>query len=292
MSKFPSPFGSDAKAILNAMQRSQAIIEFDLQGTILTANENFCRALGYTLSEIVGQHHRLFVDPADAASPEYREFWARLGRGEFDSRQYKRIGKGGRELWIEASYNPVFRFSKPYKVVKFATDITASKLKSAEDAGKIDAISRAQAVIEFTPIGDILTANDNFLSTLGYQPSEIQGKHHSMFCEPNYARSDDYRAFWEKLRSGQFVADEFKRIAKGGREIWIQASYNPIFGLDGSVVKVVKFATDVTDRVKNSHQLAEGLRDLANGNLDQEIATPFIPALENLRISFNNPSMD
>jgi methyl-accepting chemotaxis protein len=287
MSKFPSPFGRDAKAILNAMQRSQAIIEFDLQGKILTANENFCRALGYTLSEIVGQHHRLFVDPADAAKPEYREFWARLGRGEFDSSQYKRIGKGGREIWIEASYNPVFRGSKPYKIVKFATDITASKLKNAEDAGKIDAISRAQAVIEFSPTGDILTANDNFLSTLGYQLSEIQGKHHSMFCEPAYTRTDDYRAFWAKLSRGQFVADEFKRIGKGGREVWIQASYNPIIGLDGSVVKVVKFATDVTGRVRNSQELAEGLRHLANGDLDQTIATPFIPALESLRVSFN-----
>ena len=239
MRKFLSPFGSDAKAILDAMQRSQAIIEFDMQGKILTANENFCRALGYALSEIVGQHHRLFVDPQDAASSDYREFWARLGRGEFDSRQYKRIGKGGREIWIEASYNPVFKGSKPFKVIKFATDITAAKLKTAEDAGKIDAISRAQAVIEFTPNGDILNANENFLSTVGYQLSEIQGKHHSMFCEQAYARSDDYRAFWAKLRSGQFVADEFKRIGKGGKEVWIQASYNPIFGLNGSVIKVV-----------------------------------------------------
>jgi methyl-accepting chemotaxis protein len=291
MSSFPSPFGSDAKAILSAMQRSQAIIEFDLQGKILTANENFCKALGYDLSEIVGQHHRMFVDPADAASAEYREFWARLARGEFDRRQYKRIGKGGKEIWIEASYNPVFRGSKPYKVVKFATDITAVKLKNAEDAGKIDAISRAQAVIEFTPNGDILTANDNFLSTLGYQLADIKGKHHSMFCEPAYGRSDDYRAFWAKLQSGQFIADEFKRIGKSGKEVWIQASYNPIFGLNGSVIKVVKFATDITGRVNNSQELAEALQDLADGNLDQHLDRQFIPALETLRLSFND-SMD
>ncbi|WP_455269925.1 methyl-accepting chemotaxis protein [Rhizobium herbae] len=291
MSSFPSPFGSDAKAILSAMQRSQAIIEFDLQGKILTANENFCKALGYDLSEIVGQHHRMFVDPADAASAEYREFWARLARGEFDRRQYKRIGKGGKEIWIEASYNPVFRGSKPYKVVKFATDITAVKLKNAEDAGKIDAISRAQAVIEFTPNGDILSANDNFLSTLGYQLADIKGKHHSMFCEPAYGRSDDYRAFWAKLQSGQFIADEFKRIGKSGKEVWIQASYNPIFGLNGSVIKVVKFATDITGRVNNSQELAEALQDLADGNLDQHLDRQFIPALETLRLSFND-SMD
>jgi methyl-accepting chemotaxis protein len=288
MSSFPSPFGSDAKAILSAMQRSQAIIEFDLQGKILTANENFCKALGYDLPEIVGQHHRMFVDPADAASMDYREFWARLARGEFDSRQYKRIGKGGKEIWIEASYNPVFRGSKPYKVVKFATDITAAKLRSAEDAGKIDAISRAQAVIEFTPNGDILTANENFLSTLGYKLADIRGKHHSMFCEPAYSRSDEYRDFWAKLRNGQFIADEFKRIGNGGRQVWIQASYNPIFDLNGSVMKVVKFATDITGRINNSQQLATALQDLAGGNLDQHLDKQFIPALETLRLSFND----
>ncbi len=288
MSSFPSPFGSDAKAILAAMQRSQAIIEFDLQGKILTANENFCKTLGYDLKDIVGQHHRMFVDPADAASTDYRDFWAQLARGEFDRRQYKRIGKGGREIWIEASYNPVFRGSKPYKVVKFATDITAAKLKSAEDAGKIDAISRAQAVIEFTPNGDVLTANGNFLSTLGYQLSDIQGKHHSLFCEQAYSRSDEYRNFWNKLRNGQFIADEFKRIGNGGREVWIQASYNPVFDLNGSVMKVVKFATDITGRVNNSQELAAAMRELAEGNLDQHLDRPFIPALETLRLSFND----
>ena len=288
MSRFPSPFGSDAKAILAAMQRSQAIIEFDPQGKILTANENFCKTLGYELSEIIGQHHRIFVDPADAASAGYREFWVQLARGEFDRRQYKRIGKGGREIWIEASYNPVFRGSKPYKIVKFATDITATRLKSAEDAGKIDAISRAQAVIEFTPNGDILSANENFLATLGYKLSDIQGKHHSMFCEPAYSRSDAYRDFWAKLRNGEFIADEFKRIGHGGRQVWIQASYNPIFGLNGSVMKVVKFATDVTGRVNNSEELAGALKDLADGDLDQHLDRQFIPALETLRISFND----
>ncbi|KQY34498.1 PAS domain-containing methyl-accepting chemotaxis protein [Rhizobium sp. Root483D2] len=287
MSSFPSPFGRDAKAILSAMQRSQAIIEFDLQGKILTANENFCKTLGYSLSEIIGQHHRIFVDPADAVSAEYSQFWQRLARGEFDRRQYKRIGKGGREIWIEASYNPVFRGGKPYKIIKFATDVTEAKLKNAEDAGKIDAISRAQAVIEFTPNGDILSANENFLATLGYKLSDIQGKHHSMFCEPAYSRSDAYRDFWAKLRTGAFIADEFKRIGQGGRQVWIQASYNPIFGLNGSVVKVVKFATDVTGRVNNSQELAGALKDLAEGNLDQHLDRQFIPALENLRISFN-----
>ncbi|WP_313529880.1 PAS domain-containing methyl-accepting chemotaxis protein [Shinella sp.] len=282
--------GSDAKAVLEAMSKSQAIIEFKLDGTIITANENFCRALGYQVSEIVGQHHRIFVDPAEAASPDYRDFWAKLGRGEFDRRQYKRITKAGGEVWIEASYNPVFRGGKPYKVVKFATDITAQKLKAAEDSGKIDAISRAQAVIEFTPQGEILNANENFLNTLGYQLSEVQGKHHAMFCEPSYTNSNEYRAFWAKLASGEFVSDEFLRIGKGGKRVYIQASYNPIFDMNGKVFKVVKFATDVTTRVGNVDLLASALNALSDGDLTQNLTSPFLPTLEKLRLDFNGAS--
>jgi methyl-accepting chemotaxis protein len=282
--------GVDAKAVLEAMSKSQAIIEFKLDGTILTANENFCRALGYQLSEIVGKHHRTFVDPAEADTSEYRDFWAKLGRGEFDRRQYKRITKDGREIWIEASYNPVFRGGKAYKIVKFATDITQEKLKAAEDTGKLDAISRAQAVIEFTPKGEILTANENFLKTLGYQLSEVQGKHHSMFCEPAYTNTEDYRRFWAKLAGGEFVSDEFMRLGKGGKPVYIQASYNPIFDMNGKVFKVVKFATDVSDRVKNVEQLASAMQALSAGDLTQDIRSPFLPALEKLRLDFNETS--
>lgn len=279
---------SDADRILSAMHNSQAIIEFDPTGKILTANANFCSAIGYSLSEIVGQHHRMFVDPAEAASPEYRAFWERLAAGQFDRRQYRRIGKGGREIWIEASYNPVMRGGKTYKVIKFATDITATKLKSAEDAGKLDALSRAQAVIEFTPAGDIITANENFLKTLGYQLNEIQGKHHAMFCDPQYARSPDYVRFWERLRSGEFIAEEFTRIGRNGNKIYIQASYNPIIGLDGKVFKVVKFATDVTGRVQNVIELGSSLQSLAEGDLCSVIDQPFIPSLDQLRQDFNS----
>ncbi|MCF3641223.1 PAS domain-containing methyl-accepting chemotaxis protein [Rhizobium sp. TRM95111] len=288
MKAFSFGIGSDARHVLQAMSRSQAIIEFRLDGSILHANENFCRALGYELSEIVGKHHRMFVDPAEAASPDYRQFWEKLGRGEFDQRQYRRIGKGGREVWIEASYNPVSRGGKPYKVVKFATDITAQKLRAAEDAGKLEALSRAQAVIEFTPQGEILTANQNFLTTLGYQSTEIAGRHHSMFCEQGYAQSADYRQFWERLRAGEFFSEEFLRIGKGGKKVYIQASYNPIFDMNGKVFKVVKFATDVTGRVENVEALAYGMQQLAEGDLTVAIRSPFIPTLERLRSDFNN----
>lgn len=279
--------GSDDKSIMAAISRSQAVIEFDLSGKVLEANDNFCRALGYELAEIQGRHHSMFVEPAYAASAEYREFWARLARGEFDKRQYKRIGKGGREIWIEASYNPVLSGGKPYKVVKLATDITAQKLKAMEDAGKLAALSRSQAMIEFTPTGDVLTANDNFCAALGYQLAEIQGRHHSMFCEPSYTSSPAYRQFWADLASGKYQSDEFKRIGRGGKEVWIQASYNPIFDEQGKVFRVVKFATDVTGRVQAVEALASGLRDLANGNLEQRIDQAFPANLEKLRIDFN-----
>ncbi len=258
--------GANAIAVLTALSKSQAMIEFDLSGKILTANEHFCRALGYELPEIVGKHHNMFVEPAYAQSSEYKAFW------------------------IEASYNPVFRRGKPIKVVKIATDITASKLKTAEDAGKIEALSPAQAVIEFTPTGEILTANENFLSALGYSLAQIQGKHHSMFCEPSYTASSAYQDFWKKLAAGDLVADEFMRLGKGGRKVYIQASYNPIFDLSGKVFKVVKFATDVTSRVENVNQLAGCLTSLAEGDLSQKIEKAFIPSPERLRTDFNSAS--
>jgi methyl-accepting chemotaxis protein len=282
--------GANAIAVLAALSKSQAMIEFDLSGKILTANENFCGALGYQLSEIVGQHHSMFVEPGFATSQDYKAFWAKLGAGNFDQQQYKRIGKGGKEVWIEASYNPVIRRGKPVKVIKIATDITAQKLKSAEDAGKIDALSRAQAIIEFTPAGNVLNANENFLSALGYSLPEIQGKPHSMFCEPTYTASTAYRDFWKTLANGELVADEFMRIGKGGRKVYIQASYNPIFDMNGKVFKVVKFATDVTGRVENVDQLAGCLNKLSDGDLSQAIEKPFIPSLERLRTDFNAAS--
>ncbi len=279
--------GANAKAILEAVSKSQAIIEFTLDGDILGANDNFCRVLGYSLAEIIGRKHKIFVAREEAETPEYQAFWTRLGRGEFNQGQYRRITRDGREIWIEASYNPVFINGRFSKVVKLATDITASKLKAVEDSGKLDAIGRAQAIIEFTPKGDILTANRNFLDALGYRLSEIQGRHHSMFCESAYAASEDYHSFWRRLAAGEFVADEFMRLGKGGRKVFIQASYNPIFDMNGRVFKVVKFATDVTARVSNVDVLANGLTALAEGDLAQTIKKPFLPAFEKLRVDFN-----
>jgi methyl-accepting chemotaxis protein len=240
---------ADAAALVSALDRSQAIIEFDLDGTIITANQNFLGAMGYSLPEIQGKHHSMFVEPAMRDSAEYREFWAKLGRGEYQSAEYKRVGKGGKEVWIQASYNPVFdRQNRPVKVVKLATDITAAKIRSMKEAGKIAAVDRAQAVIEFNLDGTIVTANQNFLNAMGYTLPEIQGKHHSMFVEPAMRESDEYKKFWAKLRNGEFQAGEYKRIGKGGKEVWILASYNPVLDEKGEAFAVVKFATDVTQQ--------------------------------------------
>jgi methyl-accepting chemotaxis protein len=239
----------NALAQATAISRSQAIIEFNLDGTIIKANENFLKALGYTLDEIKGKHHGMFVQPAVRESVAYREFWGNLNRGEFQAGQFKRVAKDGREIWIEASYNPVMdRSGKPFKIIKFATDITAQKLESLEASGKVIAISRAQAVIEFNLDGTIITANENFLNTLGYALSEIQGRHHSMFVEAGERDGAAYRDFWARLGRGEYQAAEYKRVGKGGKEIWILATYNPILNDAGKPFKVVKFATDVTQQ--------------------------------------------
>ena len=243
------------EAVWTAISRSQAVIEFALDGTILTANGNFLDALGYTLDEVQGQHHRMFCETTYAESQAYKDFWAKLGRGEFQAAEYKRLGKGGREIWIQASYNPIFDADgRPVKVIKFATDITSQKLANSEFQGKVEAISRSQAVIEFALDGTILTANGNFLGAVGYSLDEVEGQHHRMFCEPAYAESKAYKDFWAKLGRGEFQAAEYKRLGKGGREIWIQASYNPIFDADGRPVKVVKFATDITSQKRTNSE--------------------------------------
>ncbi|MBV9565122.1 MAG: PAS domain-containing methyl-accepting chemotaxis protein [Bradyrhizobium sp.] len=240
----------DFAALFAATNRSQAVIEFTMDGKVVTANENFLKTLGYSLSEIQGQHHSMFVEPSERDGAGYREFWAALNRGDYRAAEYKRIGKGGKEVWIQASYNPVLdEKGKPFKVVKFATDITAQKLKNADLAGQIEAIGKSQAVIEFNMDGTIITANDNFLNALGYSLNEIKGKHHGLFVEPSERDSVAYRDFWASLNRGQYQAAEYKRIGKGGKEVYIQASYNPILDMNGRPFKVIKYATDVTRQV-------------------------------------------
>ncbi|OXT02495.1 chemotaxis protein [Notoacmeibacter marinus] len=279
---------SDDTNVLEALHRTHAIIEFSLDGTIKRANSLFCEAMGYSEPEIVGKHHSIFVADDYVKSDDYVTFWKNLATGKADHHQYQRIAKGGRIVWIEASYNPVFRKGVPYKVVKIATDITAEKIKSLQNAGLLRAIDLSQAVISFNPDGTIVHANENFLSAVGYSLDEVRGHHHSMFCDPSYVKSVEYDKFWQTLRSGQFVASEFERIGKGGKRIFIQASYNPTFDEHGVVTGVVKFATDVTERVENVRKLAGAMRALAEGDLTHSIAENFVPALQQLRDDYND----
>ncbi len=255
-------FGNDSQNILDAFSRSQAMIEFTPDGTILTANENFCQALGYTLAEIKGKHHSMFVAAEQVNSAAYKAFWPSLASGKFDAGEYKRFGKGGKEVWIQASYNPIMKGGKAYKVVKIASDVTAAKLAAADQSGQIDAISRAMAMISFDLEGNILDANDNFCNVLGYRLDEIKGKHHSMFVDAGTRSSPDYSKFWSDLRSGQFQAAQYKRFGKGGKEVWIQGSYNPILDMNGKPFKVVKFATDITAQVKETERRAAIQREI------------------------------
>ncbi len=244
------PFNNHSSAVLEALDRSQAAIEFDTSGKIVTANANFLKLMGYRLEEIVGKHHSMFVDPAEVKSDAYAVFWRNLSNGQYQSAEFKRIGKDKREVWIQATYNPVLdKSGKTVRVVKFATDITDRKLADADVHGQIAAINRAQAVISFNPDGTVIDANDNFLKVLGYRREEIVGKHHSMFVAAEERNSPAYKAFWDDLRAGQFKSDEFRRIGKDGKDVFIQATYNPIFDMNGRLIKVTKFAIDITAAV-------------------------------------------
>jgi methyl-accepting chemotaxis protein len=241
---------ADFEGQIAAIGKAQAVIEFTTDGKVINANANFLASTGYTLDEIRGQHHSLFVEPAERQGAEYRMFWERLGRGEHDAGQYKRIAKGGREIWLQASYNPILDMAgKPFKVIKYATDITAQKQQAADFEGQMSAISKAQAVIEFTIDGKILGANANFLAAVGYTLEEIRGQHHSLFVDAGDRQGAAYRMFWEKLGRGEYDSGQYRRIAKGGRELWLQASYNPILDMAGKPFKVVKYATDITAQV-------------------------------------------
>ena len=242
---------ADYRGQLAAIGKSQAVVEFELDGTIVSANENFLRAMGYALEEVKGRHHSMFVDEAQRQGFEYKEFWARLGRGEYQSGEFKRMGKGGREVWIQGAYNPILDLNgRPFKVVKFASDVTRQKLANADFTGQIAAIGKSQAVVEFDLDGTIISANDNFLRAMGYTLDEIKGRHHSMFVDEAQRQGFEYKEFWARLARGEYQSGEFKRLGKGGREVWIQGAYNPILDLNGRPFKVVKFASVITDQVK------------------------------------------
>lgn len=256
---------------VNAIDRAFALIEFDLMGRILTVNDNFLKLMGYTRDEVIGQHHSLFCDKEFAGSPAYRQFWTKLGRGEFDQGEYRRLRKDGGEVWIQASYNPIIGLDgEPERVIKVAMDVTSQRLDALEFAGRSNAVDRSSAVIEFDMAGVVLGANDNFLRVTGYDRDDVVGQHHKMFCDPAYAASPEYAELWSRLRKGDYVTDTFKRVGRGGREIWIRATYNPILDLEGKPRKIVKFAEDISEQKRRDAEFEGRARaiDRAQGVIE------------------------
>ena len=254
---------AESRGKVAAIERSQAVVEFSMDGVVTGANTNFLDVMGYRLDEIVGRHHRMFCEPELSAGGEYRQFWERLGEGHFASGEFKRLGKGGREVWIQATYNPILDDDgRPFKIVKFASDVTGAKLRNADIEARVNAVDRAQAVIEFDLDGNVLTANDNFLRTVGYSLREVTGQHHSLFCDEAYRVSPEYRDFWLRLGKGELIAGRFHRKGKFGRDVHIQATYNPVLDLSGAPVKVIKYAYDVTTDVERERRVADGTRDM------------------------------
>ena len=233
--------------MLAALEHVQAVVEFDLEGRVLWANQLSLELMGYSAHEVVGQHHRMFCPPEVTASDAYRALWEALRAGQVREDVFLRVTKAGKPVWLQASYNPVRDAEgRAVGVVKLATDITAQRAQQADFEGKIAAIHRVQAVIEFDLTGRILDANTNFLNTFGYARDEVVGQHHRMFCQPEFAASSEYADLWSRLGRGEFFAGRYRRLSKSGQEVWLQASYNPILDVTGKPYKVVKFAVDIT----------------------------------------------
>ena len=280
---------SKAKRVLNALDRSLAVVEFDYTGKLLAANRQFCQLMGYTEAELIGQHHSMFVDAAFAASPAYKEFWAKLRRGEFDRQEYLRIGKGGKQVWIQGTYSPVLSATgKVARIVKLATDTTAARLKNATFEANLAAISPGSGCRRiYAHRRDGRCQREHAPFAWAIASTRLSDGIHRMLVDSNFAASPEYQEFWRRLNEGQFVAGEFQRLGKGARDVWIQASYNPIFDLNNKVTSVVKFATNITGRVQAVAKVAAGLAELAGNNLEYRLDQPFEPAYEPVRSDYN-----
>ena len=287
MTNQTTPSGTSlSDATINAIERTMPIIEFKPDGTIVRANDLFLAAIGYTLKEIQGQHHRIFMKAEEAAKPQYKDFWSALASGISQSGQFERVAKGGSTIWLEASYTPVKDASgKTVSVIKFAQNITQARKAALADAAKLEAIKRSMGVIEFQPDGTIMSANPAFLKLMGYTEGELAGQHHRVFVTPQERVSADYASFWQELASGKVKSGQFHRLAKGGKSIWLEANYNPVFDLEGRVERVVKFAIDITDKVESARATEIALKQVREAELIreelnlalEEMSTPVMP---------------
>ena len=271
----------------NAISSSHALIWFTPDGVVKGANEAFCKLMGFSEAEIIGKHHKVFLMEDESSSPAYRHFWTELSAGRHHAGQFCRRRHDGSEAWIEATYEPVRRRGRVYEILKIATDVTSSKTEALHNENKLAALDRSLAVIEFDPEGRIVTANENFCSTMGYSLEEIKGRMHTMFCLPEYAQSEEYCEHWGRLQRGEFVASIFNRIGKDGRSVWIQASYNPVFDRAGRIYRVIKFATDITERMRAVELLSSAIGRLAKGDLSAPLMDDIDPALESTKLDLN-----
>ncbi|MGL5538618.1 MAG: PAS domain S-box protein, partial [Aeromonas veronii] len=246
---------AQAQAFIDAVKVGVATISFTPSGEILEANPLFLNVVGYSEQEVIGKHHRIFCDAHYVQSSSYAQFWEQLRQGHSHSGTYQRFDKQGRELWLEATYFPVKLDGKVVRVVKIASDITESYQQLSRQKAIISALDRALAIIEFTPKGEIVTANQNFLSCVGYSLSQLKGQHHRLFCDESFYREQPH--FWDDLAHGQLKSGLFSRRDSHGNEIWLEATYNPIKDESGKVVKVIKFASEVTERIKRAQAVSE-----------------------------------
>ncbi len=249
---------ADLLSKYEALDRSMAIIEFNPDATIITANSNFQQAMGYTLDDIVGEHHRMFCLPEYAHSQEYEDHWNKLNSGEYLSGTVERITSAGKTIWLDATYYPVFsNDGDVIKVIKIAADITETTNDLHLQKSTIEAVNQTMAVIEFELDGTIIKANQNFLLTAGYELQDIVGQHHRMFCTEELANSAEYKQFWERLGRGEHIHGRFKRVNSNGDTVWLEASYSPIYDVKGKLIRVIKFASDITERVNRSQNAQE-----------------------------------
>ena len=247
---------SQYKQLMDAIDSNVARIDFTPQGYLLNANNQFLETMGYGLDDVISKHHKMFCEPSYSSSQAYRTFWQQLAEGKSQHDRFKRIRSNGDIIWLEATYFPVKNEKgEVVFITKIASDVTDEVTALEQQTAINTAINKSMATIEFSPDGVITWANDNFLNTVGYSLSDITGKHHKLFCEQSFY--DENPSFWRELGKGEFKTGRFKRVSKHGQPVWLEASYNPIFDSNGRVVKVIKFASDITERVLKAQQTTE-----------------------------------
>ncbi|MFQ1801728.1 methyl-accepting chemotaxis protein [Aeromonas veronii] len=245
----------EQQGVFDAVHGSVATITFTPDGTVLAANDLFLNVVGFSAPEVIGQHHRIFCDKLYAQSSDYQQFWADLKQGRSRTGVFQRFNKRGEAIWLEATYFPVKLRGVVTKVIKIAADITEHHLQLLSQQAVVTALDRSLAVIEFTPDGEVIAANGNFLHTMGYTLAQVQGKHHRIFCDDQFYRDQPH--FWDELGRGQFKSGLFCRQNSHGSKVWLEATYNPILDDNRRVVKVIKFASDITERINKSDAVRE-----------------------------------